>query len=59
VGLVEGMVARFQEELGGGATVIGTGGWASEIAAETDVIDVVDHNLTLQGLRLLYDRNVG
>lgn len=59
VGLVEGMVARFQEELGGGATVIGTGGWASEIAAETDVLDTVDQNLTLQGLRLIYDSNVG
>ena len=59
VGLVEGMVARFQEELGGQATVIGTGGWASEIAAETDVLDAVNHDLTLQGLRLIYERNVG
>ena len=52
-------MARFQEELGGGATVIGTGGWASEIAAETDVIDTVDQNLTLQGLRLIHDLNIG
>lgn len=58
VGLVEGMVARFQEELGGGATVIGTGGWASEIAAETDVIDVVDRDLTLRGLRFIHEHNL-
>ncbi|HCV00054.1 MAG TPA: type III pantothenate kinase [Dehalococcoidia bacterium] len=58
VGLVEGMVKRFQEELGGNAKVIGTGGWAKEIAAETDVIDTVDQTLTLQGLRLIYERNI-
>ncbi len=57
VGLVEGMVARFQEELGGGASVVGTGGWANEIAAETDVLTTVDQHLTLRGLRLLHERN--
>ncbi len=58
VGLVEGMVARFQEELGGAATVIGTGGWAAQIAAETDAIDVVNSELTLTGLRFVYERNL-
>lgn len=57
VGLVEGMVARFQKELGGKAKVIGTGGWAPLIAKETKVIDVVDEDLTLHGLRLIYEGN--
>jgi len=57
VGLVEGMVARFKRELGGQARVIATGGFADLIAAETSVIDVVDTNLTLSGLRFIYEAN--
>lgn len=57
VGLVEGVLARFKRELGGTAKVIGTGGWAATIARETDVIDVVDPNLTLTGLRIIHDVN--
>ena len=57
VGLVEGMVARFKEELGPGTQVIATGGLGEIIARETDVIDVVDPWLTLHGLRIVYDLN--
>lgn len=57
VGLVEGVVARFKRELGGEAKVIGTGGYASLIARETPVIEVVNHNLTLQGLRYIFEAN--
>lgn len=57
VGLVEGIVARIKEELGGSAKVIGTGGWAEIIARETDVIDTVDTQLTLTGLRLIHEIN--
>jgi len=57
VGLVEGMVARFKEELGQEAKVVATGGWAEIMAAETPVIDVVDTNLTLTGLRFIYEMN--
>ncbi|MBI2914190.1 MAG: type III pantothenate kinase [Chloroflexi bacterium] len=59
VGLVEGIVHRMKAELGGQARVIGTGGYAELIARETDVIDTVDVDLTLQGLRLIYDLNRG
>jgi type III pantothenate kinase len=59
VALVEGMVARFQKEMGGGARVIGTGGWARLIAAETSVFDGVDPNLTLSGLRIIHETNRG
>jgi type III pantothenate kinase len=57
VGLIEGMVARFKKELGGRARVIATGGWADRLARETNVFDAVDQNLTLTGLRLIYEMN--
>lgn len=57
VGLVEGLVKRFQQELGGGAKVIATGGLARSIANETRVIDVVDDELTLEGLYLIHELN--
>jgi len=57
VGLVEGMVARFKGELGAQTTVIGTGGLAPVIAAETTVIDIIAPWLTLDGLRMLYEMN--
>ena len=59
VGLIEGVVARFKEELGGEARVIATGGWAPIIARETPVVDVVDLNLTLIGLRMVYEAGRG
>ena len=57
VGLIEGMVARIQQELGEKAKVVATGGCAELIAKETAVIDVVNPNLTLIGLRLIYLMN--
>ena len=54
VGLIEGIVARIQQELGEKAKVVATGGFAELIARETAVIDVVNPNLTLIGLRLIY-----
>ena len=59
VGMVEGIVGRFKQELGPGAKVIGTGGYAHLIAGETDVIDQVNVDLTLEGLRLIFDMNRG
>ena len=57
VGLIEGIVARIQQELGGKAMVVATGGYAELIARETPVIDRVNPNLTLIGLRLIYLMN--
>jgi len=59
VGLVEGLVARFRRELGPDMRVIGTGGLAPVLARETDVIEIVDQELTLKGLRLIYELNRG
>lgn len=57
VGLVEGIVARFRQELGGDAKVIGTGGYAELIGRDSTVFDVINPDLTLIGLRLVYEMN--
>jgi type III pantothenate kinase len=57
VSLVEGMIARIKAEVGEDAWVIGTGGWAETIARETKVFDHLDADLTLTGLRLVYEMN--
>ena len=57
VGLVEGMVARFKEELGPKMKVIATGGLTDIIARETKVIEIVAPWLTLDGLRIIWDMN--
>ncbi len=57
VGLVEGLVARLRKELGPDMKVIATGGLAPIIARETKVIEVVNPDLTLEGLRFMYDLN--
>ncbi len=59
VDLIEGMVGRFKRELGGQAKVIGTGGYAELFARETDAFDVIDPDLTLHGLRIIYELNRG
>jgi type III pantothenate kinase len=57
-GLIEAMVRRFRQEMDAPtAAVIGTGGLAPVIAKQTPVFNVVDQNLTLQGLRLIFDLN--
>jgi len=57
VGLVEGLVRRMNEELGGHAICIATGGLADIIAPETPLIQHVDPDLTLHGLRIVWERN--
>jgi type III pantothenate kinase len=67
VDMVEGLVRRMKEELGGDALVIATGGLAASVSLEaqvrnsqavsTPLVDHVDPELTLQGLRLVWERN--
>lgn len=56
-GLIDGIVTRIQEELGEKATVIATGGYADIIAKETKVIDKVNPDLTLIGIKVIHAMN--
>jgi type III pantothenate kinase len=57
VGLVEGMVARFRQELGANMKVIATGGLADIVAPETEAIQIVAPWLTLDGLQIIWEMN--
>ncbi len=56
VDLVDGIIARMKKELGESTRVIGTGGQAPFISQETKSIEIVDPNLTLDGLQLVATR---
>lgn len=57
VGLVEGLVTRIRAEYDRPMRVVATGGLAPLLAEGTTIIDLIDPDLTLDGLRLLADRN--
>lgn len=54
--LVDGMLERMIAEMGETPRVIATGGLAHAIAPGSQYIDLVDETLTLEGLRLVYER---
>ncbi len=64
IGLVDGILARIVEELrpqspGSSPKIVATGGLATLIADDSKYITRVDHLLTLDGLRIIYQRNMG
>ncbi len=59
IGIVENIVRLMKMEMSEeNILVIATGGLSEIIAKETSVVDVVDTDLTLEGLRLIYERNL-
>jgi type III pantothenate kinase len=56
VSLVEGILTRMKQDLGETTRIIATGGQASFIQQEASLIEIVDNNLTLDGLRLIASR---
>jgi type III pantothenate kinase len=56
-GLVDGLVTRLVAEVGGDPTVVATGGLAPTIVPLCRTVSIVDANLTLDGLRMIYEMN--
>jgi len=57
IGLVDGILERIIAELGQPARVIATGGLARQISEDSRYISEIDDMLTLDGLRILFERN--
>lgn len=59
LGLVDGLLARMKQEVHGLKRVIATGGLATLFEDDSEHIDEIDPELTLKGLKIIYDRNRG
>ena len=55
--MIDGMITRFEEELGMGATRVATGGFSSAVIPHCKSEIILDDNLLLTGLQILYDKN--
>lgn len=58
-GLVDGLVRRISDEMGGRPRVVATGGLAPLVAGECETVSVVNPHLTLEGLRAIFELNGG
>jgi type III pantothenate kinase len=59
LGLVDGILARMKRELPPLKKVVATGGLATLFEQDSEHIDEIDPDLTLKGLKIIYDRNRG
>ncbi|MEW5975890.1 MAG: type III pantothenate kinase [Acidobacteriota bacterium] len=58
IGLVDGILERMKRELGPRTVVVATGGFAELIGNGTHLIQHTNPNLTLEGLRLIFEKNM-
>ncbi len=57
LGMVEGLIKRMSDEIGGRATAIATGGLAPLVVPDTTVFTAVEPDITLLGLKIVWERN--
>ena len=57
IGLVDGLLRKMIDEIGGAPKVVATGGLAKIISTGSEFITIVDDNLLLDGLRMIYERS--
>lgn len=57
IGTIDGICARLREELGASTKFVATGGQAALVTRGSQYLETVDENLTLDGLRLIWERN--
>ena len=57
--LVDGLLEKIEKEMGGPCRTIATGGLAEKICAHTTRVETIAPNLTLEGLRLIFELNRG
>jgi type III pantothenate kinase len=57
IGMIEGLATRMKHAFGGPMMIVATGGPASLYAGSTGMIDHTDRELTIRGLREVYERN--
>jgi type III pantothenate kinase len=55
--MLDGFVDRFEEELGEKATVVVTGGLGKSISKNCRHKIIIDENLLIDGLKIIYDKN--
>ena len=58
VGLIDGILRRMRAELGDEARILATGGLATLFGRESELIETIEPDLTLDGLRIIYERNL-
>ncbi|WP_298673477.1 type III pantothenate kinase [uncultured Sphingomonas sp.] len=56
ISMIEGLVARMKAEVGRPVKVVATGGLATLFEQHTDVFDVIEPDLTIQGLAIMWER---
>lgn len=57
IGQVREILSRIEREMGGNPKIVATGGYATLIAPEVELIDTVNQELVLEGLRIIWERN--